>query len=428
MKNTNSCIYHAFDETYKDIINKLEQLKECGYGQIQISPPQKSRITVPHDAKPGTPTDHKDIWWLRYQPVEHTIGNVYGTREELIELTTLAHNNNMKIIADLALNFMSALNGVGRNEWKRANANQQKKYLQNLNTAYPPFTLDDYYPRSKMVNGKFQMLWFGGELPALRTDTPKVQNIQFKFMQDLVNCGVDGFRYDAIKYMEPTVLKIYLDKFPNTWVYVETMERYDLCKIKKYTSMTNIEDFTWTQWMIDALETKNDVTLLTGAESYIRKQDVIFSLNHDTFNKHLKPWFNNNKNVYLATGFILSIRNGIPLILNAMNNKFIKTGVKFRQLMEHKTDCDSTFPAVRPEKLKNTVLVVERNNYGFYVMNNDNKDVYLRSLVNTNLSGTYTNLEDQLNLVDIKNGVFFKDGKKAALKIKPKTGHFFVKL
>jgi len=393
-------IYHAFDEKYSDIIDKLPELYSFGYEYIQISPPQKSRLDLPHDAKPGTP---ENVWWLRYQPIEHSIGNVYGSREELTELCNIAETHNIKIIADLALNFMGALNGIGKKEWEKAellarqgNDTLLNSYMDILDKAYPPFTIDDYLPRTNLLaNGRSIFLWFGGELPALKTKTQKVRDIHVSYMKDLVACGIKGFRWDAIKFMDPTTLKWYLDLFPEIWSYVETMERFDLNKVRKYSDIADIEDFTWTQWMIDAMEDpRKSVTDLCQADIYIRPHDVTFSLNHDTYHKHLKPWFKDNTLAYLATGFLLAIKNGIPLILNKMaDNEIVRAGVRFRKLMKEIDAPESNFPKLEIQG-KQRYIIVERGHHGFYVMNINNKPLHIRKIKESKfLSGRkYQNL------------------------------------
>lgn len=141
-------IYHAFDMKYEEIILILQQLKNDGYTHIQLSPSQKSRTTIPNSAPRNT---NPAIWWMRYQPIEFTIGNYYGTREQLILLTTEAHKIGLKVISDVCLNFMAEI--VSNKEWIDAEKNNRKdlleEYYKRLDTAYPPFTGSDFKPRTK---------------------------------------------------------------------------------------------------------------------------------------------------------------------------------------------------------------------------------------------------------------------------------------
>ena len=380
-----SAIYHAFDQTYKSVKDQIPELAKTGYKYIQLSPCQKSK------------TSENDVWWLRYQPIEFTIGNIYGSRDELIELVNMSHSFGVKVIADLALNFVASLEGVTKQDWNNAKPDEMKKYMQRLDTEFSQFTVHDFLPRTKIdKNGKTVRQWFSGELPALNTNTQKVRDIHMNYINDLISCGIDGFRWDAIKYMDPATLKYYLDHIPkHIWNYVETMEKHDLEKIRPYFEIADIEDFTWCQFMVDAFEGKGNITMLQEADDYIRKTDVTFSVNHDTFHRHLTPWFTNEQNAILATAFILAVKNGIPLILNRMaNHEIIKTGVKFRKMME---DCDapkSNYSEIAYVEHQKNYLIIERGKHGFCVINNNNKSIYIESLANTYLSGNYKNVAD----------------------------------
>ena len=66
-------------------------MKEQGFDAIQISPiqPLKEEGQIP--------------WYLLYQPINFSIGNQYGSREELIKLCKESKENNIKIIEILLI-------------------------------------------------------------------------------------------------------------------------------------------------------------------------------------------------------------------------------------------------------------------------------------------------------------------------------------
>lgn len=65
-------IAYNFPETLKQTESKIEKIKAQGFDAIQIPPLEP--------LKEEDPT----VWWKAYQPISFNIGNVYGSKEELI--------------------------------------------------------------------------------------------------------------------------------------------------------------------------------------------------------------------------------------------------------------------------------------------------------------------------------------------------------
>ena len=71
------------------IKNNLKKIKEQGFDVIQITPVQPLKES------------HKNSWWLCYQPCGFSIGNQYGSREDLLDLCNNAHEYGLSIVVDV---------------------------------------------------------------------------------------------------------------------------------------------------------------------------------------------------------------------------------------------------------------------------------------------------------------------------------------
>ena len=126
----------------------------------------------------------------------------FGTMEDLRELISLCHERNVKLILDLVLNH------TGReNRW----------YLRFLEAHRENRTTDRYYdyytwypegealpPASRFMKENGEMTVeanFSDRMPELNYDNPLVRQAMLKVGKYYLEMGVDGFRFDAAKYL-----------------------------------------------------------------------------------------------------------------------------------------------------------------------------------------------------------------------------------
>ncbi len=126
----------------------------------------------------------------------------FGTEEDLVDLATLCEERNVKLILDLAINHTS-----NQHEW----FTEFKKARANWDTENPYY---DYYTcvtTAEKVGGvTYQKIagvdaWyecnFSGDMPELNFDNPVVREEMLKVAKHYINLGIDGFRFDAVKYI-----------------------------------------------------------------------------------------------------------------------------------------------------------------------------------------------------------------------------------
>ena len=133
----------------------------------------------------------------------YAIDPAFGTLDDLRELCDLCEARNVKLILDLPLNHTGALNSWF-GEFKLAH--------RKGDTASPYYDFYTWVPsRSAIPAGRtFRQIdgsdhWyecnFSGDMPELNFDNPAVREEVLNIAKFYLDLGVDGFRFDAAKYV-----------------------------------------------------------------------------------------------------------------------------------------------------------------------------------------------------------------------------------
>lgn len=131
----------------------------------------------------------------------YSIDSEFGTMDDLKELVELAHSRNVKVIMDLVINHSSK-----ENQWFKDFCTAHRK----KDTSDPMY--DFYSYSTEPVKGKaftkissadeYYECNFSNDMPELNYDNPKVYEEMVKVAKYyLEEIGVDGFRFDAAKYI-----------------------------------------------------------------------------------------------------------------------------------------------------------------------------------------------------------------------------------
>lgn len=138
----------------------------------------------------------------KYDAIDfYSVDPEFGTEEDLKELIALCDERNVKLILDLALNHTSP-----SNTWFK----ESKKAHINGDTSNPYY---NYYcwstsAKTGYVKVSGYNLWFesqfdtqGGGMPDLNYDNQAVRNEMLDIAKYWMELGIDGFRFDAVKYI-----------------------------------------------------------------------------------------------------------------------------------------------------------------------------------------------------------------------------------
>ena len=133
----------------------------------------------------------------------YEVDSSFGTMEDLKELIDLCHARNVKVILDLPINHTST-----RNEWfiKFSNAHKEG------NTEDPYYSFYSFYSQGQEApsgrtfsalagTGDFYECNFDGGMPELNYDSELVRQTVLDVAKFYLDMGVDGFRFDAAKYI-----------------------------------------------------------------------------------------------------------------------------------------------------------------------------------------------------------------------------------
>ncbi len=293
-------ILHAFNWSYNTIKENLPAIVAAGYSTVQTSPVQQ-----PKDY--GDWYKVADQWSKLYQPLSFSIAKDtwLGTKEELASLCDEAHKYGVKIICDVVTNHLA-------NNMSKDNDNANVGVLYSGIADIEPEIYNDQsnslhsYNRSTS-DSSVQAVVQGylSNCPDLNTGSELIQNRVISLLEECVDCGVDGFRFDAAKHIETpsdgsyasnywpnvtsTVSQYAKDKYQKTEYYYG--EILNTCgsgrNINAYTPYINVTDNAPGNNTRNAIKSGNASTASRQANANsigaASKNSVLWAESHDTY-------------------------------------------------------------------------------------------------------------------------------------------------
>ena len=171
---------HAFEWSFKTIMENIPDIAKAGYTSIQTEP----IVKIKDNRKLGTGNWYLN-WYYVYQPTDMSIGNyVVGSEDEFKEMCKLAHQYGLRIIVDSVSNHFTSDFDVIGGKWKNKAYYHEDKQIS------------DYNNREDCTQHKLSGLW------DLNTQDDTVTKGMHDLLVQTVADGADGFRYDAAKHIE----------------------------------------------------------------------------------------------------------------------------------------------------------------------------------------------------------------------------------
>ena len=260
---------HNKDKLYgnlRGIINKIDYFKDLGIDILYLTPIFRSN------------SNHK------YDTIDYyQIDPDFGTKEDLRELVSIAHDNNMRVILDGVFNHTSpnffAFEDLVKN-------NEHSKYV---NWYYP-----DSFPIK--TTGKPNFLTFGyyGGRPKLNCSNPEVRNNIYDIVTYWIReCDIDGWRLDAAdevahdfwKDLRKKIKSIKSDALiiGEIWHYTSSyLQGDEWDTIMNYNFRANVDNY-FAKHIISASDFVNEFGFLRGT-SHTRVHQLLWNLidSHDT--------------------------------------------------------------------------------------------------------------------------------------------------
>lgn len=256
-------IVHLFDWRFERVERALPRLSSIGFDAIQVSPPQAS-------------VDRAD-WWARYQPIDHTrLEGPLGNEASFRSMIAAAHRHQppIKVIVDVVLNHMAEVTPTGEQ------------------LVYPRFGPEHFHPRAAIDWNSIESIrtgWigYGPDLPDLRTEHPHVRAEARRYLERLIDCGADGFRFDAVKHIEPDFFDEVLHDLPQHLLrYGEYIPQPGHGPVmREYLRTMRLMDFAWLADLSEVVLNDRPLATLLAGESSGERLDgghaVAFATNHD---------------------------------------------------------------------------------------------------------------------------------------------------
>lgn len=352
-------IYQAFEETFANVTSKLPKLKELGYTYVQVSPVAKSL--------------NRSEWWARYQPVDlRYIEGPLGDEDDLATLITEAHKVGLKVLVDAVLNHMA--DDATRQGW-----------LQ-----FPEFGPQDFhYPERRCIDNymdRYQVThyWLCDPrkehgLPDLNTSSQYVRDVHKRYLEKLMNLGVDGFRFDAMKHIEPSYWSAMAPVTKGKFVYGEVIGE-TFTESYEYTPFMPITDFHLLRLMLGAFSLQGDLRSLYDPEgngqALPAEKAVVFARNHDTAMHPTFFNFGDRQDALLASAYLLARGRGIQHVYrDDWEEPVVKGGVLFHKAMKN-----APLRIIPPHEVcqnegacsPRTTLFIERGSEGLAIINTAN--------------------------------------------------------
>lgn len=312
-------ILHCWNWSYSTIEAHMELIAQCGYTAIQTSPATQPKdynysyedeitgniITVNGTDKVGKAVGTPGVggsgnWWKVYQPVTFSVcdnGETwFGTKAELESMCAAAERYGIKVIVDIVANHMGNIKGW-QNSMTDISPQVGKYWNPEMMTDASYWHINDL--QVWMSDGREHFTQGTMGMPDLNTADKRVQKYVYEYLDELIDCGVDGFRFDAAKHIEtpddspsfasdfwPTVLdearSHYRQKTGgDLFVYGEILNTVgDNFSIDSYTKYMSVTDNSAGHHLLESIRNNQAKTV---EMTYPAEKSVIWAESHDTY-------------------------------------------------------------------------------------------------------------------------------------------------
>ncbi len=179
-------ILHAWTWSFASITESMADIAAAGYSAVQTSP-----INACYDGDAGMQLMGEGKWYYQYQPTDWTIGNYQvGTEEEFIEMCAEAEKYGIQIIVDVVPNHTTTTTDAVSEDLINAAGGSDELYHSNGFT-----DILSYSDRLQCTT------YAVGGLPDVDTENTGFQDYFIAFLNQCIEDGADGFRYDTAKHI-----------------------------------------------------------------------------------------------------------------------------------------------------------------------------------------------------------------------------------
>ena len=185
-KTKDGVILHAWCWSFNTIKDNMKDIAEAGYSSVQTSP---ANNCVVGDGG-GMDIYGNGKWHFHYQPTDWKIGNYQlGSKDDFTAMCNEAKKYGVKIIVDVVPNHTTTDLGAISEDLKKVFTSGKMFHNRGFDK------ISDYNDRNQCT------LMSVDGLPDINTEDPGFQKYFLGYLNDLIDCGASGFRYDTAKHI-----------------------------------------------------------------------------------------------------------------------------------------------------------------------------------------------------------------------------------
>ncbi len=186
-------ILHAWSWSFNTIADNMKDIADAGYDFVQTSPAQTCFVGdnggMALFSEPGDSIQGK--WYYYYQPTDWKIGNyMLGSRDDFKAMCDSAYKYNVKVIVDVLPNHTAIDHTAVLPSLDNAVGGHENLFHEN-----GFHNITKWNDRYECTTGMM------GGLPDVNTENPDFQYYYLQYVNDLINLGARGFRYDTAKHI-----------------------------------------------------------------------------------------------------------------------------------------------------------------------------------------------------------------------------------
>lgn len=181
-------ILQCFCWDFNTIKESMADIAAAGFTSVQTSPINECL----EGENGGMELYGNGKWYYHYQPTDFKIGNYQlGTREEFKAMCEEADKYGISVLVDVIANHTTPETDAVSQDLIEAGGG-------SLETLYHKGNVNDLNNYSSRLDCTTYKM---GGLPDINTERPSFQDYFFEFINDCIDCGADGFRYDTAKHI-----------------------------------------------------------------------------------------------------------------------------------------------------------------------------------------------------------------------------------
>ncbi len=321
LRSNGDAIVHLFQWNWDSVAEECDDfLGPNGFGGVQVSPPQE-HVVIPYAEGGNYP------WWQDYQPVSYQIENTRrGTGEDFERMVETCAENGVRIYVDAVINHMT---GPGEGTGSAGTEWTQYEYPDLFGDGDAAYSRDNFGPCYEGIEDwedkeEVQNCQLLG-LSDLDTGDPDVQDQIVRYMNELVDLGVAGFRVDAAKHIPEGDMGEIVDRLNEVPAFGGTPHLYhevygdDTIPYTAYTPYGQVTNFDYMRDVAASFADGDivDLTSISDHGDLSSDEAVVFIDNHDTQRYEPTLTYLDEDRYYLATAFMLAHPYGTPVVMSS---------------------------------------------------------------------------------------------------------------